>query len=268
MRSEFDNATHIFASNKHNSNIFHSAEYGAFRERIVSNFIKLLLPKQFELGNGFIITPLGDTSTQCDVIIYDKSNSSVFTESSHARLFPIESVIAVIEVKSDLTLAQLNKALEKLSEIKLLRTKMAPKTAIRGTNNQFFEDLDICNYIPTFIICKKLKFNIEKNINKIYLPENPFLNHNAILSLDDGIITFSDSSSKHYPFYIVKDPVIFAKDNRANDPNFITMLQNLPDLALRFNSKNHIYHFISLLLLTTSKTSVFDFDIVPYLYDN
>lgn len=49
----------------------HSAEFGAYRERVCGEFLKLFLPTYLAVGSGFLINKNDGISTQCDLVIFD-----------------------------------------------------------------------------------------------------------------------------------------------------------------------------------------------------
>ena len=60
-------------------------------------------------GTGIVVNQRGDQSRQVDIIIYDNRLLPAFIRDYKLGVFPAESVLATIEIKSDFT----NKALEK-----------------------------------------------------------------------------------------------------------------------------------------------------------
>ena len=78
-----------------NGDLKHPAEFGIYREKIIKHLIQPFLPSRLAIGTGFIITSKNETSTQCDLIIYDKDNTPVI-ENEEQRFFPIECVVGVI----------------------------------------------------------------------------------------------------------------------------------------------------------------------------
>ena len=100
-----------------------SDEYGRYREEACREFVEVVVPGRFNIGEGYIINTTegnGSISTQTDVIVYDNSTSP-FT-NSHMRFYPIEAVAAIGEVKSTLKPVELTDALCKLANQKAMRT--------------------------------------------------------------------------------------------------------------------------------------------------
>jgi hypothetical protein len=73
--------------------------------------------------SGEIITASGDTSRQCDVILFDR-NTPPLLDTADYRIIPNECVYSVIEVKSSLGKSELLSSCEALRELKAM-----PKTA-------------------------------------------------------------------------------------------------------------------------------------------
>lgn len=188
--------------------LIHPAEYGTFRERIVSTFILPLMPKRLSIGTGFIITETGKTSTQCDIIIYDTQNTPVI-ENGEQRFFPVECVAGVIEVKSKLSKADLKTALIKLSKIKALKNEITSKIDVYSEMKtpHLFNPVT-CPYdqMATFLICESLSFDFEKEFNMffkdVYKGIEPCLFHNMILCVDRLCSLYHDGQRPIYlPFY-------------------------------------------------------------------
>jgi len=78
----------------------------SFNEKILSSF----LTSQFGIGKGAIINHLGEQSGETDIVIYDKRLLPPFIKQERSAVYPIESVIATIEVKCSLNMKKLKKA--------------------------------------------------------------------------------------------------------------------------------------------------------------
>lgn len=204
--------------------LIHPAEYGTYRERIVSAFILPLMPKRLSIGTGFIITDTGKTSTQCDIIIYDTQNTPVI-ENGEQRFFPIECVAGVIEVKSILSKADLKTALIKLSKIKALKKEITSKIDVYSENKTphlFSPITHPYDQMATFLICESLSFDLEKECDLFFKDAyngiEPFLFHNIILCVDNLCSLYHDGQKPIYlPFYrsnvVHKNCLVFPTDN-------------------------------------------------------
>jgi len=77
----------------------HWGEDGRYKEVILMNFLKRLLPNNIEVGTGFIKEG-NNISTQIDIIIYNPSLPLYFKENDFVIVHP-KSVLGIIEVKSN-----------------------------------------------------------------------------------------------------------------------------------------------------------------------
>jgi hypothetical protein len=173
----------------------HAGEYGMYRESIVRDFLKFIIPNSLEISNGFIITSMNDVSTQCDIVIFDSKMTPLYQEGDRQRFFPVESVFCVGEVKSTLSKTNFKSALNKLAKTKALSERVTNPYVLRrhrpGEFNPINEPYDL---ISSILICQKLDFdlsNIENEIDGFY--EDGTQNrhkHNMILSVEDGLICY------------------------------------------------------------------------------
>lgn len=78
----------------------HWGEDGRFKELLLMNYLKKVLPSNVSIGTGFVRN--GDRITsQIDLIIYDNSIPSLFSEGDFVVVLP-ESVLGIVEVKSNI----------------------------------------------------------------------------------------------------------------------------------------------------------------------
>lgn len=88
----------------------HAGLKGLMREILVRELLVPILPPTSGIGCGEIVDSYDNHSTQQDVVIYDKSIvPSVLLDATNG-IFPIESVIYTIEVKSKIDARQLKTA--------------------------------------------------------------------------------------------------------------------------------------------------------------
>ncbi|MCU4969300.1 hypothetical protein OCD64_20270 [Bacillus toyonensis] len=110
--------------------INHMGERGGSREEILLSYLRKYIPIKYEMNNGVIIDETGEQSRQQDIIIYDSFNSPVLLNMQSTKMVPIESVFSVIEVKSSLNKAEINKCVNNISSVKSL-----VKNSIGGINS-------------------------------------------------------------------------------------------------------------------------------------
>lgn len=183
----------------------HAGEYGTFREAIVRDFLKFVTPRSLDMSTGFIITPMDDVSTQCDIVIFDARMTPLYQEGDRQRFFPVESVFCIGEVKSTLSRTQLGDALNKLAVIKALGERIVHPTIIRKSPSGTFDPVNHAyDLVPSILICQKLNFDlrdIQTQIDGMYDTSVQHRHkHNLILSVEDGLLSYFDSNGMNLPY--------------------------------------------------------------------
>jgi len=187
---------------ENNKVLIHPGEYGLYREKICKEFLRNFTPLQYDFGTGFVINSYNEISSQCDIIIYDPRFTPLIQASELQTFYPVESIVAIGEVKSTLSKQNCISALEKLSKIKKMREKI--KHPVICDPKEPKKSYDPKNYhydqVFTFLICEKLDFRYEKlanELNEIYEKKNIDVTHrhNLILSIDDGLICYRDNNN-------------------------------------------------------------------------
>ncbi|MFB9110560.1 DUF6602 domain-containing protein [Flavobacterium gyeonganense] len=168
---------------KLNEKLIHPAEYGKYRENALKDLLQVLT--KFKVSDGFVITSNEKVSTQCDVVVYDNLDFPVL-ENNLAQFFSIESVISIGEVKSTLNKAQFKSALRKLAENKKLSENINGKPKLKVIYG------DEYNSPISFLVCKNLKFELEKiDYDEIYKGIPKIYWHNLILIVDQGLSNYT-----------------------------------------------------------------------------
>lgn len=242
--------------NEEQHKLIHPGEYGTYRESICKDFLRMLIPHRLDLSTGFIINDNDQISTQCDIIVFDANSTPLIQNSERQRFFPVETITAIGEVKSNLSKADFKTALNKLAKNKQLREKIVTPTIIRREHNGEFDPKNYCyDNIFSFLICNKLDFDIKNicnDLNDFYDSSiEPWQKHNLILSIEDGLIAYCDKYDKTlmYP-YIQNEGVL---KNRIVIPNF--------------NKTCHFNFFASYIFMGTSSTSIYYPDLTNYISD-
>ena len=192
----FDKSKKIFWKAEENK-LIHPGEYGKYREDIIKRFLKLYIPERFGISSGFIINPNDEISSQCDIIIYDKSKTPRIQNYESQRFFPIETVIGVGEVKSTINSeTELNSYLIKLSKFKKMRYGVKNSNPyFRPINsNPYNLDTYPADNISTFLICYKFNFEV-KNLNYGEIEQKFW--HNMVLSLQDGLHSYMAEETRN-----------------------------------------------------------------------
>jgi len=109
----------------------HPGEKGAEAENVVRDFLNHHLPQRFRATSGIIIDKANSLSPQTDVIIYDALTSPVYRYSEEMLMLPLDTVAAVIEVKSRLNKQEIEDGYKKIAACKRLK-----KTPVSGGDQQ------------------------------------------------------------------------------------------------------------------------------------
>jgi hypothetical protein len=109
----------------------HSDHKSTPREFFVSNFLDELVGEAFGIGTGEIIdedSKPGEKRDQIDIVIYHRHFPKLRLGGGCSAFFA-ESVLATVEVKSNLTEAKLYEALDSISGVKRRKQHRRYKTA-------------------------------------------------------------------------------------------------------------------------------------------
>ena len=262
----FDNgANSLFKSN---DKLFHPLEYGMYREKCAKELLGFIVDGNTSISDGFIITSNNSVSTQCDIIFYNKDTIPLISNGI-AKFFPIETVSAVGEIKSNLNKQELKEALIKIAKTKLLSQE---NKGIQLGRDTWAEE---CKDPVTFLICNKIECDITKLIfEEIYVNIPVRYRHNAILSLQDGLIVYDFYFSKLPP----KQKKRFIDLGRIiNDDLYIWIypchIEEKETYVCEIgfyqaSSKDRYYHiieFFTLIKESLNEKYKYDFDFIHYL---
>jgi hypothetical protein len=206
FRNSFCNVSKLLFYDESQGKLIHPGEYGSYREAIVKDFLKFVVPLNLDISQGFIINPNNEISKECDVVVYDARVTPLIQSESRQRFFPVETVCAVGEIKSVLSKQNFKDAINKLTNVKKQRENIRTKTIIRKVFPGDYNP-EICPYdqLFTFLVCQKLEFdiqNIASEINKLYDVNLPYrYRHNLILSLEDGLLLYYDPRERRPMMY-------------------------------------------------------------------
>lgn len=97
----------------------HNGLKGTLREIVVKDLLRPILPADVCIGTGQIVSSHGETSTQVDIVLYDRGilPPVIFDSETETGLVPIESVAYAIEVKSTFTAWELRQAHESATHL-------------------------------------------------------------------------------------------------------------------------------------------------------
>ena len=91
---------------------------GVLRESLIHSLLEPLLMVPYRVGTGVVVDSKGHQSGQCDVIIWDDSIFSPLYYSRGTGIYLIESVVAVLEIKSTLNRNSLRQVIQRTRQFK------------------------------------------------------------------------------------------------------------------------------------------------------
>ena len=100
------------------SSVGHAGLKGRLREILVRDVLKPLLPADLGVGTGVVVDYYGGhQSREQDIVLYDRAILPPVLFAEAVGLFPIESVLYTIEVKSTLSSAELRSTHESARDL-------------------------------------------------------------------------------------------------------------------------------------------------------
>ncbi|EXG84077.1 hypothetical protein K413DRAFT_0789 [Clostridium sp. ASBs410] len=193
--AQYKDSSRLFENSDVRNNLIHPGEYGIYKENLLRNLLRFVLPRKYETGTGFIYNTQKEITGQCDIIIFDHYNTPLMEMDEKERFFPQECVLAVGEVKSILSENDLKKALISLAKKKKIRSKFKAMKNSGGQEVVIDVEQNEIQGIFSFLLCDKININIENWSNilmNVYSNEGiePWYKHNVIVSLSDGIFMY------------------------------------------------------------------------------
>lgn len=110
-------AKSLIARSRSLSGLKHRQLKGILRELFVTDALDPYLTNQFSIGTGIVVNQRGEQSSQIDIIVYDNNILPPFIQKQNVGVYPVECVLATIEVKSRLTSDELKKAEKKAKHL-------------------------------------------------------------------------------------------------------------------------------------------------------
>lgn len=123
--------------------IQHRLLKGEFRERKVIAGLRPFIPRRYEMLSGVVANADGEFSRQQDIVISDSMVSPPFMAAGELGVHPIETVSAVIEVKSIATTQSIQDGVTNISSVKkLIPDKPRAFAVIRGGGIEMGQTID------------------------------------------------------------------------------------------------------------------------------
>ncbi len=105
-----------------NRKLPHSGLVGSENENAIADVIRQFLPPRFGVEvNALVIDRFGKVSRQADIVIYDAERQASFFR----KVYPVEIVYAVIEVKTSMSSSEAKAALDNLASVSELEFRPA-----------------------------------------------------------------------------------------------------------------------------------------------
>jgi len=209
--TSFSNVARSVFYDENSQSIIHPGEYGMLRESLVRDLLTHFLPESVGVSQGFVVSPEGTVSSQCDIIIYSKIFSPKIHTPEQQRFFPVESVLAVGEVKSTVDSSTLRSALEKLVYIKEMRANLK-KGAVAWS---VFRDIGPYNplghhfdQLGTFLLADSFsctKRTVVDCIRGSAADKHPTFQVNMVVSIKDYLVNYLDNGGKPWMYPVDVD---------------------------------------------------------------
>ncbi len=103
-------------------------QVGSAREVPTRKKLEQLLPRGIAVGSGCVIDSFGNTSQQIDVILYERDICPEYSinDDPATTYYPCEGVIAVGEIKSEMSSSELKDVFDKSASVRRLRRYVGP----------------------------------------------------------------------------------------------------------------------------------------------
>jgi hypothetical protein len=102
------------------SSLEHRGLEGKVREIFAEDLLTPILFPGTEIGSGKIVDSEGSLSAETDLVIYSRSTLPPYAYGHSIGVFPVESCIYAIEVKSTLTASEVRGSIEKAQILRRL----------------------------------------------------------------------------------------------------------------------------------------------------
>ena len=236
--------------------LIHPGEFGSSREKISQQLIESVIPQSRDIDTrGFIINSKNEISKEQDLVFFSKNDTPVLT-LENTKFFPVETVVAVGQVKSIIrSKGDLKEALDELKNIKILRENMGHNSVIwRGQDlydgrNSYSKE-NPYDQVFTFLICEKIDFELsELDLDNLYDKGTPdHLKHNILLDINSGVYAYKIKVDE--PFVAVP---------------YSSKGVSVPHFKISDEKNSHIKHFLTNLQIFIPGNTIFHPDMGLYV---
>jgi hypothetical protein len=113
--------------------IAHAGEKGRNNEAVIREFLSRHLPERYKVSTGKVVSANGQLSQQVDVIIHDRWHTPGLKLAKEWSIVPIESVRAVVAVKTTLDRGTLREGMDNIRSVRCLPRSAALLGTAGGT---------------------------------------------------------------------------------------------------------------------------------------
>ncbi|MEA2378458.1 MAG: hypothetical protein QOD13_2365 [Thermoleophilaceae bacterium] len=101
----------------------HKGEQGRENEAALARLLGSFVPRRFGIGTGLVIDASDRTSRQMDLVVFEQSDEPAVLAQTTQLLYPVEAVVACIEVKTTIRKDELEDCARKKASISELEPR-------------------------------------------------------------------------------------------------------------------------------------------------
>ena len=180
----------------------HNPSLGSAIEQTVSCLIGKFLPNVYEVTSGFAVDSMGKLSPQQDILIVKRHKIGPLSTYAGFGVYPIEQVLAAIEVKTSLTVAELISAMKTLEEFAVLSPGIPGESTIsKEPGNLLQAKIPVCAPF-TAIFALETEIAIGRILHEVQTHNSNSViktRLNAVHILDQSVTCWVDKNGATYP---------------------------------------------------------------------
>lgn len=118
--------------------IMHNGEVGTQNEASLAQMLRRMLPPTVGVGSGIVFDSEGRRSKQSDVVVYDQATQPSLLAQTTQMLFPVETVLLVVEVKTTVTTDEIDDVAMKVDSLRQLKAHPGSGGTVGPLSTGFF----------------------------------------------------------------------------------------------------------------------------------
>lgn len=191
----------------------HWGEEGRYKEIILMNYLKRVLPQNLSVGTGFVRNR-DEITSQIDIIIYDNSFPVLFSEGDFVITTP-DNVVGIVEVKSNISSGNFLKILEKSNRNGSIIVGKSDRYIfngifsynIRNGYHNYIDKLEENDFLSKLI----LRPSFQRTSQEAYTLVNHItLGDEYFVKLWEGELSHLELQSPYYNFYELPNRLAFS----------------------------------------------------------